>query len=293
MIDYWNNNMSDSNEGHGSLGMGLLESALGARQIGEAEQARFESVFFPQILERASLDGTFRPIVGRTPKSLGYDRMMGKAYNTGIYTLILQLNDGRLNFLGQRFTKEGPKLASKPKNPMLGDTASKVAPLNGVVPLPGGFAEAENLAKQLVESKPAEHQKLIEKLQAGEGIAYTLALSFAITKLEGESKDKARLALVERFVRAEMALLRQWLQDDDVEIRRAAALSCIKRKDTSLVPDLIALLDDPEPLVATAAHSVLKSLAGKDFGPKPGSDRVTRSQAVDAWKDWWSKQIKK
>jgi hypothetical protein len=102
MIEAWKRIMKNSGEGHGSLAMGLLESALGARQIGPDAWDQFVGDFFPLILSHANADGSFKHIQGKTMMSVGGDGMTGPAYPTGVLTLIMQLDLGHLRFLGQR-----------------------------------------------------------------------------------------------------------------------------------------------------------------------------------------------
>jgi hypothetical protein len=102
MAEYYKKAIDKSNEGHGSLAMGLLESALGARTLGSDVWDAYVSKFFPQILSHANADGSFKHITGKTMQSIGGDNMTGPAYPTGIFALILQLDLGNLTFVGQR-----------------------------------------------------------------------------------------------------------------------------------------------------------------------------------------------
>jgi HEAT repeat protein len=79
------------------------------------------------------------------------------------------------------------------------------------------------------------------------------------------------------------------LQDDDLEVRRAAALACAMRDERAHVPRLIELLQDPEAAVARAAHAALKSLTNQDLGPGADAGQADVARAVAAWKDWWAK----
>lgn len=102
LISSWKKTMSESGEAHGSIAMGMLGSALGARQIGPEEWQEFIARFLPSILDHANPDGSFKHLTGKTPRSAGADQEVGATYNTGIYTLILQLDRKKLSFLGQR-----------------------------------------------------------------------------------------------------------------------------------------------------------------------------------------------
>jgi hypothetical protein len=81
--------------------------------------------------------------------------------------------------------------------------------------------------------------------------------------------------------------LRDRLRDDDPEMRRASALAAAMKEDSSHVPRLIELLDDPDNHVSRAAYAALKSLSGKDFGPPKDASRTERAEATAAWKAWW------
>jgi HEAT repeat protein len=81
--------------------------------------------------------------------------------------------------------------------------------------------------------------------------------------------------------------LRGYLADDEVEIRRAAALAAAARGSKVLIPDLIRRLSDPEELVQRAAHTALKELTKEDFGPSSRATAAERKEAVAAWLKWW------
>src|SRR3989442_2805064 len=65
-------------------------------------------------------------------------------------------------------------------------------------------------------------RQLIVDLREGKGVAYTEALAAAIPKLSGDSKLRARDALAERLARMTADTLRDKLQEDSLEVRRAA-----------------------------------------------------------------------
>src|SRR5262249_40686681 len=102
----------------------------------------------------------------------------------------------------------------------------------------------------------------------------------------------ARDALADRLTRMTANTLREKLRDEDVEVRRAAALACAMKDDRAQVPALIELLEDREPLVVRAARAALKSLTEQDFGPEADATRAERTKAVAAWKAWWAKNGK-
>jgi hypothetical protein len=165
--------------------------------------------------------------------------------------------------------------------PIFGDPEEK--------PAGGADPAAAQIGSDLLRSVGVRQDELIEKLRDGKGSAYTDALAAVIPKLDGEPKKRAREALAERLTRMTAATLGDKLADDDLEVRRAAALASAMKEEKAHVPRLIALLDDPETPVARAAYAALKSLTGQDFGPAAEATRDEKAKAVAAWKDWWAK----
>jgi hypothetical protein len=153
--------------------------------------------------------------------------------------------------------------------------------------------EAARLAIALAKASASEQETLLASYKQNKGVVYTQALAAAIPQLTGAMQVKARDALAARLARMTAATLRGRFQDENKEIRRAAASACALKGDPEPLPDLIQLLDDPEAAVSQAAHAALKELAGgRDFGPDAGASRAERQAAIAAWKAWWSKQKK-
>jgi hypothetical protein len=137
------------------------------------------------------------------------------------------------------------------------------------------------LAEELVKAPAAEQGALLQKLQDTKGVENTEALAFAIPRLEGAVQQKAREALAARLARLKAESLIKYLEDDEPEIRRAAAVACAAKKLRAAVPRLIPRLRDREEMVAKAAHAALKDLSGQDLGPTPAE-----------WEAWWKTQAK-
>jgi hypothetical protein len=121
-------------------------------------------------------------------------------------------------------------------------------------------------------------------------VTFTEALATALPKLNGDAKRKAREALADRLTRMKAQTLGRYLEDEDTEIRRAAALACAMKDCKDHIPDLIRLLGDREGPVARAAHAALKELSGQDLGPRADADGAERDRAVAAWRAWWKGQ---
>jgi uncharacterized protein (TIGR03067 family) len=151
-------------------------------------------------------------------------------------------------------------------------------------------ADAARLSAPLIDAAPGQRDALIDQLRDGKGVVYTEALALAIPRLTGATKTKARDALAERLTRMTAATLHDKLQDENAEVRRAAALACAMKEAKQSTPDLIKLLEDPEALVSRAAHVALKTLTGQDLGPAADADPAERTKAVAHWREWWAKQ---
>jgi len=185
--------------------------------------------------------------------------------------------------------KSAEAKSDKGKDSKLVDPSGKASSAAAPIEKEDVESHAARLSNELTNADSAQQTELLAKFQDGKGTMYTLAIAGAIPRLSGEAKTKARDALATRFTRMTAATLRQELQDDDPEIRRAAGLACAMKDDKSHIPDLIPMLQDREPIVGRAAHAALKSLSGKDFGPKAGGTPQDLANAVAAWKGWWDK----
>jgi hypothetical protein len=164
------------------------------------------------------------------------------------------------------------------------------APVQSLPPEDLANEEASRLSKGLVRASPGEQEELLRHLKESKGGVYTEALAQAIPELTPSLQAKARDALAERLTRMNAETLRDKLQDEKREVRRAAALACAMKESRDHVPDLIALLEDAEPLVRQAAHAALRSLSGQDHGPARDASSAERARAIAAWRQWWQKQ---
>jgi len=150
--------------------------------------------------------------------------------------------------------------------------------------------DAARLVDEMRRANADQRGPALEKLRDGKGPAYTAGLAEVTARLEGNAKKEARQALAERLARMTAATLRAKLADDDLEIRRAAALACAMKDDIAFVPDVIPLMADSEPPVARAAYAALKSLSGKDFGPSRDATNEEKEKAIADWKAWWAQK---
>jgi hypothetical protein len=192
-----------------------------------------------------------------------------------------------------RRAARAPDEAPTPRRPVPRESPSRLEP-PGRADLPAVTdpeeADPARLVGDLVRAPGARQGALVEKLRDAKGVASTEALATAIPQLSGDAREKARAALVERLARMSAEALGPYLEDEDVEIRRAAALACARKEDKAYVPRLIRLLADPEPPVAEAAHKALTDLTGQDLGPAPEASRAERARAVAAWEQWWKRR---
>jgi hypothetical protein len=153
---------------------------------------------------------------------------------------------------------------------------------------PGG--KARDLADRLVKASFSRQQVLLAQLRDGKGPAYTDALVKVIPRLTDTIQASARDALAVRLAALPSSNLRNQLWDDDEEIRRAAIVACSRKKDRTLVPDLISLVADGDPSLARSAARSLKGLTGQDFGPTGEAAPEGWASAAQAWGAWWKNQ---
>ncbi len=142
-------------------------------------------------------------------------------------------------------------------------------------------AEAEvqgaRLTRDFLRADPLRRDVLLARYRDTKGAAHTHALAGVVAGLKSTEKEKAREALVQRLTRMTADTLRDKLQDEDAEVRHAAVAACGRKRDRALVPDLIVLLEGPEPLMARLAEEGLDEMTGQHL-PHPA-----------AWKEWWKK----
>jgi hypothetical protein len=203
--------------------------------------------------------------------------------------LTSQMKDGLQSTLRQGGVG-GADLVNKKRKPFFDGLAAE-----GPRDKPGaGDDQASRLGDQLAQATGSARDDLLKQLRDGKGAAYTAALASAIPRLDGEARDNARGALAERMSRMTSETLGVKLEDDDPEVRRAAALAVAMKEDKGHAFRLIDMLNDPEARVAHAAHAALKSLTDDkvDLGPKKDATREERARAILAWKEWWRKQLR-
>ena len=153
--------------------------------------------------------------------------------------------------------------------------------------------EVARMSEELVNAKGDEQLALLARLRESKGIDNTDALALSIPKLTGETQRKARDALAERLTRMTAATLRDKLQDDNVEVRRAAAAACGHKKAMEHIADLLPLLDDAEIDVVQSARMALVELTGQDFGPSRDAGSSKPADAAAAWRNWWKEHLSK
>jgi HEAT repeat protein len=152
--------------------------------------------------------------------------------------------------------------------------------------------EAEQLGAALADATPERQGQLVEAYRAGAGRPYDLALAKAIPSLPPPTRVKARAALAERLAKAPVKEVREGLRDPDREIRFAAVQASGRKKVWALVPDLVPLLTDEDPVVIQHARQALRQLTGQDMGPEAGAAIAERLRAVTAWRAWWKRQAR-
>jgi hypothetical protein len=179
-------------------------------------------------------------------------------------------------------TKPPPESSKPPNDSTRPPNETKPVDKPKAPPVPTFTASASaREAERLVKATSAEQTAILAELRDRKGVSSTEALAGAIPQLSGEAKRKAREALAERLTRMKSGTLAQYLKDDDVEIRRAAALATGTREFKDHVPQLIELLNDSDPGVVLAAHTALRAMTSQTFGPAPAP-----------WRTWWQQNMK-
>lgn len=156
-------------------------------------------------------------------------------------------------------------------------------------PATAGETEGQRLAAVLLRVAPERRQAMMAKYRESKGVQYTEALALASARESGEERRKLREALNERMARMTDKTLGHYLEDEDAEIRRAAALGLAMKESKAHCNELIGLLLDPQPSVGRAAHAALCSLSRKDFGPRINATEDEKMEAVKRWRQWGSR----
>jgi signal transduction histidine kinase len=147
-------------------------------------------------------------------------------------------------------------------------------------------AEPDALAARLVKATGERRKELLKEYIETSGTEYTLAIAHAIPSLSGDARKEAREALAERLSNRKEKTLRRYLEDDDPEIRRGAALALGMRDAKETVAEVAKLLLDPDPSVVRATHASLRSLTGEDYGPTPYATEEEKQEAVKKYQAW-------
>jgi HEAT repeat protein len=149
---------------------------------------------------------------------------------------------------------------------------------------------AATLSAEFLQAPANRKAQRLQALRDGKGDVYTEALARSVAHLSGRPQQQARDALVDRLTLMTADTLRDKLEDESAEIRRAAALACGRKGNRELVADLVELLEDNEPAVADGACTALNELTGQNLGPKKGAAPFERARAIEAWQKWWEEQ---
>jgi len=147
-------------------------------------------------------------------------------------------------------------------------------------------AEPDALAGRLVKATGERRKELLKEYVETSGTEYTLAIAHAIPSLSGDARKEAREALAERLSNRKETTLRRYLEDDDPEIRRGAALALGMRDAKETVAEVAKLLLDADPSVVRATHASLRSLTGEDYGPTPYATEEEKQEAVKKYQAW-------
>jgi HEAT repeat protein len=145
---------------------------------------------------------------------------------------------------------------------------------------------ADRLADRLVKAEGDRRKELLKEFGGTSGAEYTQGIAYAIPRLSGEDRKEAREALAERLSDRKETTLLRYLEDDDAEIRRAAALALGMRDSKETVAVVAKLILDPNPSVVRATCASLRSLTGEDYGPAPNGTEEEKQDALKKYQAW-------
>jgi hypothetical protein len=145
----------------------------------------------------------------------------------------------------------------------------------------------EELAQAAQSERGARLRALLTELATRQGEEVLSTLGRAAARPEPDIRQLAQRLLLQYLKKQDPETVRQALRAAEPAVRRAAAQAAGSRQ-LLLVDDLIALLDDPDPLVHQAAREALVRLSGgQDFGPELSADTAGRLEAQQRWRQWW------
>lgn len=257
----------------------LLESLKRISQYGSDAVGQHTPPYFFWSLERAATLYKWRKLNDVDWFEMGAKFLMSRqqrngnwyfgAEDTGVDTAFSLLFLAKSNLLGSLIETgmTGGAIGDAPKIEKKDNTAPKTV---------NAKEQAKALAEKLLAALPPQQAEILDALTEGKGSEYTDALADVITKLNtNASKEAAREALAKRFQRLKTNSLGDYMQENDRELRLAAASAVRLKNDTSAAASLIPLLADQDIGVSTAALDALKSISGQDFG-----------KSVERWSRW-------
>lgn len=161
-------------------------------------------------------------------------------------------------------------------------------------PVPGPKAPRVLTLTELADAASTERgtrlKAVLMELEQRKGPEVLTGLGLAAGSYERETQQLGRDLLDKHLARQGTAFVKDRLQDEQPEVRQAAARA-IAAKFPMAGRDLTALLTDEKADVRAAAHDALVKLAkGKDFGPdSPAATAAARAEAQRRWRDWFDR----
>ena len=74
---------------------------------------------------------------------------------------------------------------------------------------------------------------------------------------------------------------------DDPSARTRALRSAVERNDRSAIPDMIEMLDSPDPAHRLLAIGALQRMTGQTLDYDYAATEHQREQAIRRWLQWW------
>lgn len=80
------------------------------------------------------------------------------------------------------------------------------------------------------------------------------------------------------------------IKDPESAVKIAGIRQAADRKDRSVLPDLVAALDNDDPAVRLFAIETLEKFAGERFGYEYYYDEEVRKPSMARWQEWLKQQ---
>ncbi|MFO0879418.1 MAG: hypothetical protein U0840_18890 [Gemmataceae bacterium] len=162
-----------------------------------------------------------------------------------------------------------------------------------VLPAAPSKMTTRDLAAAVPKLRGPTLAEVLRELGTREEKEALLGLALAAAGRDRDLQMLAREMLDQVMARQTLSMVKEWLLEGPLEIRRSA-IRVAGEKHEDLTLAIIDRLTDPNPALRAEAHATLKKLAGsEDFGPGANASRAELLEAQKRWKAWWLKKTEK